>query len=293
MGCLDAHLWQARCGAWNKAACSMLLTLRALIHRLSVRRSLTHATGTCCMHAMHFQNRGENLLGVKFAWCEIMRSQRPAFTGFPCPATEGNWSEPHLYIRGHTPRHAKAFVSKKERRTFSVAVFVRYNTPTLVLEVKGGREASVSGTKQEGKGGATAPALTAASFITMIQENYTVGRGHAGGRVYSTRNSVLKLLCDRASPHTANMFRSWCIQNRVELLLLPAKAADLDPLDYGVFNNVKHAWCRAVQRDKLKWGEQKQLLVQLLQGYNANAAIMQLPSRIQKCIASQGKHFEK
>ena len=105
------------------------------------------------MRAMHFQNRGENLLGVKFAWCEIMRSQRPAFMGFPCPAAEGNWSEPHLYIRGHTPRHAKAFASKKERRTFSVAVFVRYNTPTLVLEVKGGREASVPGTKQEGMGG--------------------------------------------------------------------------------------------------------------------------------------------
>ena len=245
------------------------------------------------MRAMHFQNRGENLLGVKFAWCEIMRSQRPAFMGFPCPAAEGNWSEPHLYIRGHTPRHAKAFASKKERRTFSVAVFVRYNTPTLVVEVKGRREAGVSGAKQEGEGDTTAPALTASSFMTMIQENYKVGRGHADGRVYSTRNYVLKLLCDRASPHTANTFRSWCSQNRVELLLLPAKAADLDPLDYGVFNNVKHAWCRAVQRDKLKWGEQKQLLVQLLQGYNANAAIMQLPSRTQKCIASQGKHFEK
>ena len=127
----------------------------------------------------------------------------------------------------------------------------------------------------------------------MIQENYKVGRGHADGRVYSTRNFVLKLLCDRASPHTANTFRSWCSQNRVELLLLPAKAADLDPLDYGVFNNVKHAWCRAVQQDKLEWGEPKQLLVQLLQGASANAAIMQLPSRIQKCIASQGKHFEK
>ena len=44
MGCLEAQFWQARCGAWNQAACSMFLTPLGLIHRLPVSRSLTHAT---------------------------------------------------------------------------------------------------------------------------------------------------------------------------------------------------------------------------------------------------------
>lgn len=79
----------------------------------------------------------------------------------------------------------------------------------------------------------------------------------------------------------------------VEVLVLPTKAPDLDPLDYGVFNNVKHAWQRVVQRDRPGWEEQKSLLVRLLKEFNADAAIKQLPSRIQKCIDAKGCWFEK
>lgn len=205
-------------------------------------------------------------------------------------AAEGKWSEPYLYIRGQTPRPCKGFVTKKDRASFTVAVFVRWGHRTVVVPIED--EASEGGS---GKGSkrTTSPEMTAARFERIVEENLLRGRSESGGRVVATRRLTLKLCLDRDPSHTAKRTVAFLAQHGVEVLVLPTKAPDLDPLDYGVFNNVKHAWQRVVQRDRPGWEEQKSLLVRLLNEFNADAAIKQLPSRIHECIKAKGSWFEK
>lgn len=205
-------------------------------------------------------------------------------------AAEGKWSEPYLHIRGQTPRPSKAFTTKKDRASFTVAVFVRWGHKPVVVPIE--HEASDGGSRK-GTKRTTSPEMTAAKFQRIVEENLLSGRSECGGRVVATRRQTLKLCLDRDPAHTAKSTESFLQQLGVEVLVLPTKAPDLDPLDYGVFNNVKHAWQRVVQRDRPGWEEQKSLLVRLLKEFNADAAIKQLPSRIQKCIDAKGCWFEK
>lgn len=114
----------------------------------------------------------------------------------------------------------------------------------------------------------------------------------AGSSAAGRRSEELKLVHDRDSTHTSVAFTRFARSNNIQLLQLPPKSPDLDPLDYGVFGAVKRAWEKQVWADRLGWDAQCQLLIRLLEGYNPSAAIMSLPSRIEQCIEAQGWHFE-
>lgn len=207
----------------------------------------------------------------------------------PAMAAEGNWSLGHLYIAGHTPRHSKQFVAKKDRRTFSVAVFVRLRHPTTVITVEGGGE---EGSNRERQGqGTKAPQLTGARFVEMVRERLMLGRV-GGARASSTRLAHICLVVDKAAAHTSKLFKSFAEASGIEVIVLPTRSPDLDPLDYGVFGAVKQAWEKKVTAGRLGWDGQKQALLEVLSGWNADRAIMALPERLQKCIASRGGHFE-
>ena len=109
----------------------------------------------------------------------------------------------------------------------------------------------------------------------------------------ATRRQTLKLCLDRDPYHAAKRTVAFPAPHGVDVLVLPAKAPDLDPLDYGVFSNVKRAWQRVVRRDRPGWEEQKSLFVRLLNEFNVDAAVKQMPSRIRKCIEAKGRWFEK
>ena len=108
-----------------------------------------------------------------------------------------------------------------------------------------------------------------------------------------TRSSQLTLVHDRASYHTSKAFTAFAARSNINAKLLPPRAGDLDPLDYGVFSNVKREWRRQVQRLGLDWKGQCYLLIELLQDFDADASIRALPHKINACIKAQGRHFEK
>jgi hypothetical protein len=78
----------------------------------------------------------------------------------------------------------------------------------------------------------------------------------------------------------------------MQLIELPARSPDLDPLDYGVFGAVKREWQRRVSKAQLSWSDQCSLLIELLEQADASAAIKALHNRIQKCKSAAGFHFE-
>ena len=112
------------------------------------------------------------------------------------------------------------------------------------------------------------------------------------GRRRSPRNPV-KLVHDRDSVHTSKDTKSFGLRHNIVFIELPARSPDLDPLDYGVFGAVKREWQRKVSKERMSWERQCSLLIELLEGVDASVAIKAMPSRMQKCIAAEGAHFEQ
>ena len=209
-----------------------------------------------------------------------------------CPAEDG-LSIAHWHIKGLTKRGQKPFVTKGNRRTMTVAVFIKYGHRPVVVVLpprpkQGGKSAADDGSSTRG----SSAALTTDTYREIISKHILTGRKGATGGMYSTRTTEVNLLHDRHPAHTSKAFQSFVSANFITAELLPAKAPDLSPLDYGLFPYVKNAWRREVQAARLGWDAQCTRLVELLSQANVDSFIMSLPGRIAKCLESGGQHFE-
>ena len=195
------------------------------------------------------------------------------------------------YIKGLTKTRRQRFVPSGKRHSIKLAVFIRMGHSPIVVV------ASQHSSSQDNKADSSSRAATknaniawsGARYRTVVQEALLGGGGDSAP---TQRSAKVKLVHDRDSCHTSGIFRTFAQANGIELVVLPAKAPDLDPLDYGVFGPVKRAWEKTVWQEQLGWTAQCQLLIQLLKEYDCDAAIASLPGRIHKCIEAQGWHFE-
>lgn len=119
------------------------------------------------------------------------------------------------------------------------------------------------------------------------------GRQVATGGELGSRASQLMLVHDRDPSHTSTAFAAFTSKFKFTVELMPAKAPDLSPLDFGLFPNVKNEWEKTVQKCRLGWEDQCKLLVDLLSKASTDEYILSIPRRIRRCIKKRGKHFEK
>lgn len=214
-------------------------------------------------------------------------NSKPALTKILLPflAAEGNTSVPHWHVSGQTPRHTKGFVSKGERKSLTIVVLIKYGMKPIAVPMDADwvRQAAGSGEK--------AAPLNTKSYMHIIST--VLVRPTPLGKARGLRCSLgdVKLMHDRATPHTSKGFKEFARSNLAASLLLPVKGADLDPLDFGVFSNVKNAWLKFVQRGGVGWEEARQHMLTLLEEFNPNSVIKSLPRRIQTCIEVEGRHI--
>lgn len=169
-----------------------------------------------------------------------------------------------------------------------LVVFVKAGLSPIVARTDGGGDAA-TGAADAGASSNSGSTWGAQRYTSLVEQHLL---SHHSSRRLLLRPGGIKLLHDRDPAHTANAFTNWAASKNMQVVALPAKAADLDPLDYGVFGPVKTAWKRQVMEQHMTWQQQCDLLVQLLHDYDPTAAIHQLPSRIQRCIDADGWHFE-
>ena len=211
------------------------------------------------------------------------------------------FSGPHWHIRGHTKRGQQPFVSKGERRTFKVAVFIKYGCKpvVVVLPPKQPKQqpSSSRASSRAARGSSSLPSSTAnlngELYCEIVQQNLMTGRHMASGGELGSRASKLMLVHDRDPSHTSTAFAAFASKFKFTAELLPAKAPDLSPLDFGLFPNVKKEWEKTVQKCRLGWEDQCKLLVDLLSKASTDNYILSIPRRIKRCIDKRGKHFEK
>lgn len=199
----------------------------------------------------------------------------------------------HWHIRGLTKRGRKPFVSKGERRTLTLAVFIKWGyKPVVVTLPDRAKEDSIQGAEPGNGVSCSTAALNTAIYKDIITTHLLNGRPMTAAGRTSRGCPDLKLIHDRHPAHTSKDFQSFVSSNLFTAELLPAKAPDLSPLDYGLFPVVKNKWRRQVQQHRLGWPEQCSLLIELLSNTPVDKLIESLPGRVDKCIANGGKHFE-
>lgn len=206
---------------------------------------------------------------------------------------EDGWSVAHWHIRGLTKRGRKPFVSKGERRTLTLAVFIKWGYKPVVVPLPDrAKNGSSQGTGASNGVSCSTAALNTAIYKDIITKHLLNGRPTTTAGRPSRGSTDLKLMHDRHPAHTSKDFKAFVSSNLFTAELLPAKAPDLSPLDYGLFPVVKNAWRRQVQQRRLSWADQCSLLIELLSNTNVDSIIEALPNRVKKCIASGGSHFE-
>lgn len=170
-----------------------------------------------------------------------------------------------------------------------MVVFIKHGRAPIVVPLDS--EAGDSGGSSSEKGAA----LNAARYIKIVEGAIVKPPSMVGSKVMRSRgvgSAGVRLLHDRSKVHTSKAFTKWAAEQGIDVLQLPTKGADLDPLDYSVFGTAKKTWLKAVQGGSMGWEEGRQLFIDLLESSSPSKAIEELPGRMQWCVEKEGWHFE-
>jgi hypothetical protein len=201
-------------------------------------------------------------------------------------------SAPQLYIKGVTPQ-PKALLQEKEEggRTWEAVVLIRKGQPPTVAPVPPPHDPhprSVWLSKGKNTEHAT---LTGAIYKRIIKDTLLGPGNERDGTLHPPRHPI-NLLHDRDPAHRSKEFLAFAKRYNINAELLPARSPDLDPLDYGVFGPAQRSLDRELERRTMTFEQQCAYLEGHIKQANTDAAIAALPSRIARCIAARGWHFE-
>lgn len=179
-----------------------------------------------------------------------------------------------------------------ERDSMKLVVFVKMHHPPIVVRLDQLAAGGQAGGSSSSAGSGQVP-WNSQSFRTIVEEKLLGRRTNRRGR----QAGPVKLLLDRDPVHINQCFKQFAREKGMKVCFLPPKAPDLDPLDYGIFGEVKKAWDQLCfsgrQSRQLDWDKQCKLLVSMLESVDPTPHIAALPSRIERCIQAGGSHFER
>lgn len=201
-------------------------------------------------------------------------------------------STQQVYIKGRTPRPNARFASKhEERKSWLAVTIIKHGKRPVVIPVKTPKDpySYTTWAAKEKPGGQAE--LTGEVYSKVIRQELRPGCNLSDPAKRPPRRTV-KLLHDRDTAHTSKAFQRFAASYNVDARLLPTSSPDLDPLDYGVFGPAQRRLDRELEQRDMTFEEQCQFLTACIQQANSDAAIEELPGRIQKCIAAGGWHFE-
>lgn len=173
-----------------------------------------------------------------------------------------------------------------------LVVFIKIGHPPIVVRLDqlatGGQASGSSSRAASGQ-----VPWNSETFCTIVEEKLLGHRSNRRGRLVGP----VKLVLDRDPAHKSQRFEKFAKQKGMKVCFLPPKAPDLDPLDYGIFGEVKKAWDQLCfsgrQTHQLSWDQQCRLLVRMLESVDPTPHISGLPGRIERCIQAGGSHFER
>jgi hypothetical protein len=206
----------------------------------------------------------------------------------PCAATTR--SNPHVHVSGVTTKPQRPFTgSSKNRKSLKLLVAIQRGKAPIVIHL--------AGSTYEGcppiaafhcaNGTAAGSGMSAEEYCAAVK---AILRER---KVRAAQQPSLVLWHDRDTAHRALATTDLLNKRKVKAMVLPPRSPDLDPLDYGVFGAAKRRLAVQRTRGRLAWDAACQLFVSDLRTKtNSDAAIDELPLRLQACLDVRGGHIE-
>lgn len=106
------------------------------------------------------------------------------------------------------------------------------------------------------------------------------------------RRGMHYIVHDRDPSHKGAGVRKLIEEAGHQLILLPPRSPDLDPLDYAVFDNAKAWLARTFPPSGASWEERCEAFMRHLRDLDPVRVVGDYVRRLEDLIAAQGKHFE-
>lgn len=222
--------------------------------------------------------------------CQACNLQ-PRIPLLPVPAARRRTTQ-QVYIKGRTRRPAATHAGRGGReQSWLGACIIKYGQAPIIVPVQTPQDrlAYTTWLRKDKPGGKAE--LTGQVYRRIIREQLRPGCNLTDPAKRPPKRPV-NLLHDRDPAHTSNTFKQLAEDYNINAVLLPPGSPDLDPLDYGVFGPAQRKLDKELELRSMDFEEQCQFLTEAIMAANTDAAIMQLPHRIQKCIDAEGWHFE-
>lgn len=199
----------------------------------------------------------------------------------------------HLSIRGLTMDPQHFYVDYKNRKALKVACAVMLGAPTksYVKELTGTQYEGcpdIDVYKKPTEEDVDYTGLSAPEYKAFLQ----CALDHFNRQVPGLkRNPKLRIIHDRAKPHTSQVVTQWASEQRIKVHVLPPRSPDMDPLDYGIFGPFKIWLQRSSARHGWTWDEKCQKAVAYLKSVDVGPTVKQFPQRLRACIEADGHHL--
>lgn len=201
-----------------------------------------------------------------------------------------------MSIRGLTPEPTVFYSDSSKGHSLKLAVAIMLGYAPYVKILTGSKYDGCpplkTYTKTAGDRDVVYTGMSSQEYIDFLVEALAHFEALRQGLMQSPS---LRIVHDRARPHTAKATTEWAARVGVQILTLPPRSPDLDPLDYGVFGSFKaklFSDARVGRKQPWDWNKMCRKAVKRMRKFCADEAIMQYPRRVRACIAENGCHIK-
>lgn len=223
----------------------------------------------------------------------------------------GRRGKPHVQL-GSKPRPQRPWSSSPSKNKVVAIVFIHESKPPFVKLLTGtviprdgklSHNMNLPGSYKTVHGNKSALRITAEEYKACVREaidHFFPPASSTSGFESQTRAakrrrravSRLTLVHDRLLCYGATPIQLGQGLPDLKTIRLPPRSCDLDPLDYGVFNNAKRATRKQFyQHDD--WDGESDFFVQTLKKMKMGNIVKQFPKRVDSCLEANGGHFER
>jgi hypothetical protein len=197
---------------------------------------------------------------------------------------------PHVHITSVTTTAQRPFTkSSKSRKCLKLLVAIQRGQDPIIIHLSGSSYDGCPPFQQfhNVDGAVSQSGLSAQEYQSAITE---ILRQH---KARAAKPTNLVLWHDRDTAHIARATTEHLEEQKLTVMVLPARSPDLDPLDYGVFGPAKRRMARARATGGLGWDDACKAIIDDLRSNTATDAVVdQLSLRLQACIDVGGRHIE-
>ena len=195
-------------------------------------------------------------------------------------------ARPHMSIRGVTEKPQVPYSAKPDARKLRLSVALLPSINKVLVQPFSGTTYAKYRAKKEyhTKKGAKAESLTSEEYVDILARIKRVLR-----RSHRNKKRHAYLIHDRDPAHLTEEAAQEVEGTGIQLMTLPPRSPDLDPLNYAVFAHSK-TWLK--RQNLPDWDNRCEIYIEHLKHLDPVTQTAGYRARLKKVIAAKGGHIE-